>query len=87
MYGALLITMAVVVLGVNRFAAVGAVLFVISHGVIALTNLADLTVPASGAVVMSTYTTAQGLIAWGVYRRAQSPAAPSQAAQSQAKKP
>lgn len=69
-YGALLIAMAVVALGVNRFTAVGAVLFVISDGVIALTNLADLTVPASGAVVMSTYTAAQGLIAWGVRRRA-----------------
>lgn len=72
-YGALLIAMAALALGVNAVAAVGAVLFVISDGVIALTNLADLTVPASGAVVMSTYTAAQGLIAWGVYRRAQSP--------------
>jgi uncharacterized membrane protein YhhN len=70
-YGALLIAMAVVALGVNRFVAVGAVLFVISDGVIALTNLADLAVPAAGAVVMSTYTAAQGLIAWGVRRRAE----------------
>lgn len=72
-YGALLIAMAALALGVNAVAAVGAALFVISDGVIALTNLADLTVPASGAVVMSTYTAAQGLIAWGVHHRAQSP--------------
>lgn len=69
-YGALLIGMAVVALGVARATAIGAVLFVISDGVIALTNLADLSVPASGAVVMSTYTAAQALIAWGVSRAA-----------------
>lgn len=72
-YGALLIAMAALAVGVNAFAAAGAALFVVSDGVIAMTNLAELTVPASGAVVMSTYTAAQGLIAWGVYRRAQSP--------------
>lgn len=69
-YGALLVGMAAVALAVHRATAVGAVLFVVSDGVIALTNLADLGVPASGAVVMATYTAAQGLIAWGVLRAA-----------------
>ncbi|MFA9429980.1 lysoplasmalogenase [Egicoccus sp. AB-alg2] len=68
-YGLLLVTMAALALGVHRLTAIGAVLFVVSDGLIALTALADLTLPASGALVMATYTAAQALIAAGVRDR------------------
>lgn len=82
-YGLLLVAMAALAVGVHPMAAVGAALFVVSDALIALTSLAELTLPASGALVMATYTAAQGLIALGVSRRAaagaDTPAAPTAA--------
>ena len=69
-YGLLLVAMAALAVGVHRLTAIGAALFVVSDALIALTALAGLTVPASGALVMATYTAAQGLIALGVHRHA-----------------
>ena len=66
-YGAVLCTMAALALGVHRWTAMGAGLFVISDSVLAATSLSDrLTIPADGAVVMATYTAGQALIVLGV---------------------
>lgn len=73
-YGLLLVGMAALAVGVHRWVAVGAVLFVISDAAIALDSLAGLELPASGAIVMGTYTAAQGLIATGCVRREREPA-------------
>lgn len=71
-YGLLLLAMAALALGVHRLTAIGAGLFVVSDAVLALTGLAELSLPASGAIVMASYTAAQGLIAAGCRARAAS---------------
>ncbi|RYP85820.1 lysoplasmalogenase [Nocardioides guangzhouensis] len=66
-YGAVLCTMAALATGVHRWTTIGALLFVASDSVLAATSLSDrLSVPADGAVVMTTYTLGQALIVLGV---------------------
>lgn len=67
-YGALLLAMAATAPGVHALTAAGAVLFVASDLLIALTGPAGHHVPASEALVMATYTAAQALIVAGVRR-------------------
>ncbi|MEE2033003.1 lysoplasmalogenase [Rhodococcus chondri] len=66
-YGLCLAAMAVLATGVDRAAAVGAVLFVISDALIALRAFVEgFALPASGFWVMSTYIAAQALLVLGV---------------------
>jgi uncharacterized membrane protein YhhN len=66
-YGAVLCTMAALATGVHRWTTVGALLFLSSDSVLAATSLSDrLSIPADGAVVMTTYTAGQALIVLGV---------------------
>ena len=66
-YGAVLCTMAALATGVHRWTTIGALLFVSSDSVLAATSLSDrLSIPADGAVVMTTYTVGQALIVLGV---------------------
>jgi uncharacterized membrane protein YhhN len=69
-YGLCLTAMAVLATGIDRAAAIGAVLFVISDALIALREFVDsFAWPASGFWVMSTYIAAQGLLVLGVLTR------------------
>jgi uncharacterized membrane protein YhhN len=82
-YAVAICTMAIVASGVNRFTAVGAFFFLLSDSLIALTRLTEvlvLDVPIREALIMSTYTLAQGLIVYGVVlaqRRTPQPAPPA----------
>jgi uncharacterized membrane protein YhhN len=69
-YGLCLTAMAVLATGIDRAAAIGAVLFVISDALIALREFVDsFALPASGFWVMGTYIAAQGLLVLGVLTR------------------
>jgi len=83
-YGAALGAMAILSAGVNRTAAVGGALFLVSDGMIALGAFADwFTPPVEGFWVMATYIAAQVLIVLGVleadrdHRRASDPRVPA----------
>lgn len=79
-YGAVLCTMAALATGVHRWTMIGALLFVCSDSVMAATSLSDrLSIPADGAVVMTTYTLGQALIVLGVLAasRVREPSLPS----------
>lgn len=66
-YGAALGTMAVLAAGVDRTAAIGGGLFLVSDGMIAMGAFADwFTPPVEGFWVMATYIAAQALIVHGV---------------------
>ena len=66
-YAAVIVTMAAVATGVSRTAALGAVSFVVSDALIALTGLTALvSLPRPGAWVMATYVAGQALIVLGV---------------------
>jgi uncharacterized membrane protein YhhN len=69
-YGAVIVTMAVLATGVSPLVGLGAALFVVSDALIAATSLTGrLDLPASGVWVMATYLAAQALIAVGVAAR------------------
>ena len=66
-YAAVIVTMAAVATGVSRTAALGAISFVVSDALIALTGLTTLvSLPRPGAWVMATYVAGQALIVLGV---------------------
>lgn len=66
-YGAALGAMAILSAGVNRTAAIGGGLFLVSDGMIAMGAFADwFTPPGEGFWVMATYIAAQALIVLGV---------------------
>jgi uncharacterized membrane protein YhhN len=68
-YGACLGTMAVLSTGLNRFAAVGGAIFLVSDGLIALDAFVPgFGLPAHGFWVMATYVAAQVLLVAGVLR-------------------
>lgn len=69
-YGACLVSMALLSSGVGRIAGVGGALFLVSDSLIALGEFSGLDLAASGFWVMLTYVVAQALIAEGVVRRA-----------------
>jgi uncharacterized membrane protein YhhN len=69
-YGACLVSMALLSSGVGRIAGVGGALFLVSDLLIALGEFSGLDLAASGFWVMLTYVVAQALIAEGVVRRA-----------------
>ncbi|MFL1430436.1 MULTISPECIES: lysoplasmalogenase [unclassified Nocardiopsis] len=74
-YGLLLGAMAVLSVGVHRWAAVGGALFLLSDGLIALRAFSPgFDLPLSGVWVMLTYTAAQALIVLGVLARDREPA-------------
>ncbi|GAB2466171.1 lysoplasmalogenase family protein [Xylanimonas ulmi] len=73
-YGALLVTMAVLATGVDRLAGVGGALFLVSDGLLGVGQVAPQVIGALprgvfGFAVMLTYLAAQTLIAAGVRRR------------------
>ena len=63
---AALVTMAVLATGVSPSTAVGAILFLLSDSLIALTGLTDLLPDAAGTLIMPTYIVGQLLIVVGV---------------------
>lgn len=65
-YAGALVTMAVLATGVSPTAALGAILFLISDSLIALTGLTDLLPEAAGTLIMPTYVVGQLLIILGV---------------------
>ena len=65
-YAAALVTMAVLATGVSPSTAVGAILFLLSDSLIALTGLTDLLPDAAGSLIMPTYIVGQLLIVVGV---------------------
>ncbi len=65
-YAGALVTMAVLATGVSPTAALGAILFLISDSLIALTGLTDLLPEAAGSLIMPTYIVGQLLIVLGV---------------------
>jgi uncharacterized membrane protein YhhN len=82
-YAVVICTMAIVASGVNRYTAVGAFFFVLSdslNGLARLTEVLVLDVAIREALIMSTYTLAQGLIVHGVVvaqRRTPQPVPPA----------
>lgn len=74
-YGLLLGAMAVLAVGVHRWAAVGGALFLLSDGLIALRAFSPgFDLPLSGFWVMLAYTAAQALIVFGALARDRAPA-------------
>ncbi|MGW9347004.1 lysoplasmalogenase [Nocardiopsis flavescens] len=74
-YGLLLGAMAVLAVGVHRWAAVGGALFLLSDGLIALRAFSPgFDLPLSGFWVMLAYTAAQALIVLGALARDRAPA-------------
>ncbi|WP_306371310.1 lysoplasmalogenase [Nocardiopsis sp. CC223A] len=74
-YGLLLGAMAVLSVGVHRWAAVGGALFLLSDGLIALRAFSPgFDLPLSGFWVMLTYSAAQALIVLGALARDREPA-------------
>ncbi|AYA26351.1 lysoplasmalogenase [Rhodococcus rhodochrous] len=65
-YASCLAAMAVLATGLNRTAAVGAMLFVVSDALIAARAFVDADLPAVGLWIMATYIAAQALIVRGV---------------------
>ena len=74
-YGAALTTMALLAPGVSTTAGVGAAIFMVSDGLIALHAFADVTLPVHDFWVMLTYLIGQGLIVTAVIAQEQDPAA------------
>ncbi len=75
-YGAVLTTMAALATGLGPKTTVGALSFVLSDSLIALTRLADYPVPSPDALIMSTYTLGQALIVLGVIDQVREDAGP-----------
>ncbi len=76
-YGACLVLMAVTATGVDRLAAVGGAVFLVSDALIALNAFAPwYALPAHGFWVMLTYVVGQVLLVLGVLRRERATAAP-----------
>ena len=70
-YGLALVTMAVLAVGVNPMVAVGAAIFVISDGLIAVKAFVPtVSIPQVGPLIMLTYSVAQLLIVLGVLQEA-----------------
>ena len=65
-YASCLAAMAVLATGVNRTAAVGAMLFVVSDALIAVRAFVDADLPAMGLWIMATYIAARALVGRGV---------------------
>ena len=65
-YAAALVTMAVLATGVSPSTAVGAILFLLSDSLIALTGVTDLLPDAAGSLIMPTYIVGPLLIVVGV---------------------
>lgn len=86
-YGAVLCTMAALALGVHRVTAAGALLFVASDSLLAVTSLSDrVAFGGADALVMATYTSGIALIVLGVLaaRPSRGEPAPGAAASAQA---
>lgn len=75
LYGLVIVAMAVLATGLDRVAAIGAILFLISDGLIALSAFLQLELPLHGFWVMLTYIAAQTLIVFAVAHRDRSVAA------------
>lgn len=61
-YGLVIVAMAVLATGLDRVAAVGAIIFLVSDGLIALRAFAGVELPLHGVLVMLTYVLAQVLL-------------------------
>ena len=61
-YGAAIVTMAVLATGLDRVATVGAVVFLVSDGLIALRTFGGVELPLHSVLVMLTYVIAQFLL-------------------------
>lgn len=78
-YGACLVLMAVTATGVDRLAAVGGAVFLVSDALIALNAFAPwYALPAHGFWVMLTYVVGQVLLVLGVLRREHAAAVPAE---------
>ncbi len=77
LYGIALMTMAVLSTGLGAIAGAGGALFFVSDGLIAVRELAGISVPAHDFAVMSTYIFAQALIVIAVVTTAASPMGPA----------
>ena len=61
-YGAAIVTMAVLATGLDRVATIGAVVFLVSDGLIALRTFGGVELPLHSVLVMLTYVIAQFLL-------------------------
>lgn len=75
LYGLVIVGMAVLATGIDAVATIGAVLFLVSDGLIALSAFAALELPLHGVWVMLTYVLGQTLITLAVSHRDRSLAA------------
>lgn len=75
LYGLVIVGMAVLATGIDAVATTGAVLFLVSDGLIALSAFASLELPLHGFWVMLTYVLGQTLLTLAVSHRDRTPAA------------